>query len=253
MKTIKFLALSVMILMGSISVFAQNDAKVKPTIIFVHGIWADGSCWNNQIVELQTKGYNVISVQNPITSLGDDVATTKRAIDRAEGDVILIGHSWGGFVITQAGNNPKVKALVYVAALAPDKDESFPSLFAKGPASILSNYFQPLDGFIYLSKAGIKESLAQDLSPKQQEMIYTTQIPASEHIFADKSGEPAWKTKTSWYIIANEDKALSPELQRFMAKRANAKTTTIEASHAVMISNPKEVLQVIEQAASFKK
>lgn len=253
MKTIKLLVLSVMIMMGSVHAYAQKDVKAKPTIIFVHGIWADGSSWSNQIEGLQAKGYNTISVQNPITSLADDVAATKRAIQRAEGDVILVGHSWGGFVISEAGNDPKVKALVYVAALVPDAGETVHDLFGKAPATILSKYFQPLDGFIYLSKQGIKESLAQDLSAKQQDMIYATQTPASAQILSVKSGEPAWKTKSSWFIIAKDDKALNPDLQRLMAKRANGKIIEIAAGHTVMVSHAKETNQIIEEAANFKK
>jgi len=249
MKTIKLLLVLVTLLIGTYNLKAQT-ASEKPTIIFVHGIWADGSSWADQITALQAKGYPVISVQNPITSLADDVAATLRAINRAKGNVVLVGHSWGGFVITQAGNNPKVKGLVYVAALAPDLGETLPSLSANGPANKLSTYFEPQDGFIFLSKEGVKTVFAQDLSAKQQDMIYATQTPAAQTVFGDKSGEPAWKTKPSWYIVAKSDASISPDLERFMAKRIKAKTTEIEASHVVMVSHPKEVLKVIEEAAN---
>jgi len=250
MKTIKFLALALLVSLGVSNAYAQ---EAKPTIIFVHGIWADGSSWSNQITALQAKGYPVISVQNPITSLADDVAATKRAIEQAKGKVILVGHSWGGFVITQAGNDPKVVGLVYVAALAPDLDESLMSLSAKGPAVTIGNYLAPLGGFIYLTQEGVKTVFAQDLKEKEQNLIFATQTPGAKNVFADKSGAPAWKTKPSWYIVANSDKAIHPELERFMAKRINAKTTEIEASHVVMLSHPKEVLAVIEEAAAGKK
>jgi len=253
MKTIKFLALAVLVLLGTFKSYAQKENAGKPTIIFVHGIWADGSSWTSQIQALQAKGYPVISVQNPITSLADDVAATKRAIGQAKGDVILVGHSWGGFVITQAGNDPKVTGLVYVAALAPDLGETLPSLSANGPAVTLSKYFEPAGGFVYLSKEGVKTVFAQDLPEKEQNLIYATQTPSAQTVFADKSGEPAWKTKPSWYVVAKSDKAINPELERFMAKRINAKTTEIEASHVVMISHPKEVLNIIEEAATAKK
>lgn len=253
MKTIKILAFAVLVSLSSIKMYSQETVSNKPTIIFVHGIWADGSSFTNQIVALQTKGYPVISVQNPITSLADDVAATKRAIAQAKGNVILVGHSWGGFVITQAGNDPKVKGLVFVAALVPDLGETIPALSAQGPAITLSNYLEPLDGFVYLSKAGVKEVFAQDLKEKDQNLIYATQTPAKQGVFADKSGEPAWKTKPSWYVLAKSDKSISPELERFMAKRANAKTTEIEASHVVMLSHPTEVLRIIEEAATAKK
>ena|SRR5208283_5422638 len=249
MKTIKILLILSVIVIGSLNVRAQAP-DTKPTIIFVHGVWADGSSFAAQIEALQDKGYPVISVQNPITSLADDVSATKRAIARAKGNVILVGHSWGGFVITQAGNDPKVVGLIFIAAFAPDSGETVPMLIAKSPVGNLPSYFEPQDGFIYLSKAGVNETFAQDLTPKQQDLIYATETPASQTVFGDKSGVPAWKTKTSWYIVAKRDGQLGPELERFMAKRINAKTTEIEGSHVVMISHPKEVLNVIEEAAN---
>lgn len=250
MKSIKTLAILSIILTGALNVHAQGD---KPTIVFVHGIWADGSSWAAQIEALQNEGYPVISVQNPITSLADDVAATKRAIARAKGKVILVGHSWGGFVITQAGTDPKVVALVYVAAFAPDAGESVPTLSANGPANDLAKYFEPQDSFIYLSRAGVGTVFAQDLSSKQQDMIYATQIPASQTVFGDKSGEPAWKTKPSWFIVSKSDNAISPDLERFMSKRIKATTTEIESSHVVMLSHPKEVLAVIKAAINGAK
>ena len=247
MKPIKILSILFVIVIGSLHVRAQAP-DAKPTIIFVHGVWADGSSFAAQIEALQAKGYPVISVQNPITSLADDVAATKRAIARAKGNVILVGHSWGGFVITQAGNDPKVVGLVYVAAFAPDLGETVPALLAKSPVGDLSAYFEPQDGFIYLSKAGVTKTFAQDLTPKQQDLIYATETPASQTVFGDKSGDPAWKTKPSWFIVAKSDGQLGPVLERFFAKRMNAKTTEIESSHVVMLSHPKEVLDVIEDA-----
>jgi len=253
MKTIRSIFFPLLILLGTINVYAQEVVNEKPTIIFVHGIWADGSSWAAQISALQAKGYPVIAVQNPITSLADDVAATQRAIARAKGKVLLVGHSWGGFVITQVGNDPKVIGLVYVAALVPDLGETVPALSAKGPEVKLANYFEPVNGFIYLSRAGVKTVFAQDLTPKQQDLVYATQTPASQTVFAEKSGEPAWKTKSSWYIVAKNDRAISPVLEEFMAKRIHAKTTEIDANHVVMISHPKEVLAVIEEAANSGK
>jgi pimeloyl-ACP methyl ester carboxylesterase len=249
MKTIKILSILSVIVFASFNGNAQAPST-KPTIVFVHGVWADGSSFAAQIEALQAKGYPVISVQNPITSLNDDVAATKRAIARAKGNVILVGHSWGGFVITQAGNDPKVVGLVYLAAFAPDVDETVPALLAKFPVGNLPAFFEPQDGFIYLSKAGVQTTFAQDLTPKQQDLLYATETPASQTIFGDKSGAPAWKTKPSWYIVAKNDGQLGPELERFFAKRINAKTTEIEGSHVLMISHPKEVLKVIEEAAN---
>jgi pimeloyl-ACP methyl ester carboxylesterase len=212
----------------------------------------DGSCWTDQIAALQAKGYKVVSVQNPITSLAEDVVTTKRAIDLIKGKVILVGHSWGGFVITQAGNDPKVVGLVYLAAYAPDLDESILTVSANGPQTELAKYFVPSGGFLYMSEEGVETVFAADLSAKQQALIYATQVPASQTVFADKSAAPAWKQKPTWYVVAKSDKAISPDLERFMAKRMKAKTTEIESSHVVMNSHPKEVLKIIEEAATFK-
>lgn len=248
MKTLKLLAVALLLITGAITSNAQT--KAKPTIIFVHGIWADGSCWSEQITALQAKGYDVISVQNPLTSLADDVAATKRAIDQAKGDVILVGHSWGGFVITQAGNDPKVKALVYVAAFAPDEDETIPSLSKNGGETELAKYFAPQGSFLALTNEGIKTVFAQDLPAKQQNLVYATQIAANQSLFGEKSGVPAWKTKTNYFIVAKNDHAISPDLERFEAKRMKAKTVEVASSHVVMLSQPKEVLSIIEEAAS---
>ena len=252
MKKLKFYSLILLALMVNASIYAQNANTEKPTIIFVHGIWADGSSFAYQIGALQAKGYQVISVQNPIISLADDVAATQRAIDQVKGKVLLVGHSWGGFVITQAGNDPKVIGMVYLAAYGPDLGESLLAVSANGPKTELTKYLAPTNGFVYISEAGVKSVFANDLSPKQQALVYATQTPAFHTVFEDKSGTPAWKNKPSWYVLAKNDKTIAPDLQRFMAKRMNAKTIEIESSHVVMISHAKEVLNVIEAAASAK-
>jgi len=252
MQKLKFYSLILLILATAIHVNAQKDDIAKPTIIFVHGVWADGSCWNDEITALQAKGYSVVSVQNPLTSLTEDVATTQRAIDMVNGKVILVAHSWGGYVITQAGNDPKVVGLVYVAAFAPDLGETIPSLSANGPQTELGKYFVPVGNFFYLSESGIDTVFAADLSSKQQGLLFATQIPASKSLFGDKSEAPAWKLKPSWYIVAKQDKAIHPDLERFMSKRMKATTIEIESSHVVMNSHPREVTKVIEEAAGFK-
>ena len=231
---------------------AQNENTNKPTIIFVHGVWADGSSWNEVITDLQAKGYNVLSVQNPLTSLAEDVATTQRVIDMVKGKVILVAHSWGGYVITQAGNDPKVEGLVYVAAFAPDLGETIPALSSNAPETELGKYFVAAGDFFFLSETGIETVFAGDLSSKQQQFLYATQIPAAKRLFADKSEAPAWKQKPCWYIVATEDKAIHPDLERFMSKRMKAVTIEIESSHVVMSSHPKVVIKVVEEAASFK-
>jgi len=239
-------------LMVSFSARAQTSVKEKPTIIFVHGIWADGSCFTSQIEALQAKGYHVFAVQNAVTSLADDVAATQRAIDQVKGKVILVGHSWGGMVITQAGNDPKVVGLVYLAAYAPDLGESLAVVSANAPQTELKKYLAPTGDFVYISEEGVKKVFAGDLTPKQQASVYATQTPAFHTVFDDKSGAPAWKTKPTWYVVAKNDKTIHPDLERFMAKRIKAKTIELESSHVEMLARPAEVLKVIEEAANFK-
>ena len=252
MKTSKLKSVLLLTLMVAASARAQTTDNEKPTIVFVHGIWADGSCWTNQIAALQAKGYHVVSVQNPVTSLAEDVATTQRAIDLVKGKVILVGHSWGGMVITQAGNDPKVEGLVYLAAYGPDSGESLTAVSANAPQTDLAKYLVPSGGYVFLSEEGVKTAFAGDLKPKQQALVYATQTPASHTVFDDKGGEPAWKSKPTWFVVAKNDKAIHPDLERFMAKRMKAKTTELPSSHVVMLSHPQEVLKVIEEAANYK-
>src|SRR5215472_14692345 len=236
--------------LGSSAVAQTVDSMNKKlTIVFVHGLWADGSCWSKVINPLMDKGYKVISVQNPTTSLEDDLAATKRAIDRADGDVVLVGHSWGGFVITEAGADPRVKALVYVAAFAPDKGETAGSLSESVAKTILPSFVQDSNGYLTLSREGVAKGFAGDLTPKEQDVVYAVQQPASKSVFGDVGVNAAWRTKPSWYVIASEDHAINPELEMKMAKRANAKTTTLKSSHVAMLSKPKEVLAVIMDSA----
>src|SRR5262249_54387585 len=187
--------------------FAQTGSSMNtaPTIVFVHGLWADGSCWSKVISPLVDKGYKVISVQNPTTSLEDDVAATKRAIDRAGGDVILVGHSWGGSVITEAGADPRVKALVYIAAFAPDKGETAASLGESVAPTILSGFLQNANGFITLSREGVGKGFAGDLTQKEQDVVYAVQEPAFQKVFGDVATNAAWKTKPSWFVVSSED------------------------------------------------
>lgn len=230
----------------------QSGNGEKPTIIFVHGIWADGSCFTQQIEQLQAKGYHVMSIQNGVTGLADDVAETKRAIDLAKGKVILVGHSWGGMVITQAGNDPKVAGLVYLAAYGPENGESVSSVSANAPQTELAKYLIPSGGSVFITEEGVKNVFADDQRPEKQALLYATQTPAAHTAFDDKGGEPAWKTKPSWYIVAKHDKTIHPDLERFMAKRMNARTLEIPSSHVMMLSHPAEVLKVIEEAANYK-
>ena len=239
------------ILFSATNAFAQigDSMSTKPTVILVHGLWADGSSWNKIINPLVDKGYKVIAVQNPTTSLADDLAATKTVIDRAGGDVILVGHSWGGFVITEAGSDPRVKGLVYVAAFAPDKGDTVPSLSEKFAATELQKFLQQTNGTLTVSRDGIGIVFAGDLTAKEKDVVYAVQTPASPRIFADVGANAAWKTKPSWYVVASEDKTINPELEKMMAKRAGAKTTILKSSHVAMLSKPNEVVEVILDAA----
>lgn len=260
MKISKIIMTLFLLTTGIININAQTTKSKttntltakKPTIVFVHGLWADGSCWNIVIASLQAEGYEVVSTQNPTTSLEDDVAATKKALDRTQGPVILVGHSWGGFVITETGNDPRVVGLVYIAAFAPDANETPVDLLAKAAPNDLDKFFQVNNGFITLSKHGIKKAFAGDLTTKQQLQLYATQTPAAQSVFGAKNTSPAWKEKPSWYIVAKNDKAINPDAERIMAKRIKATTIEVASSHVVMLSKPNEVLKMIHAAATYK-
>lgn len=227
---------------------AKDALSAKTTIIFVHGLWADGSSWNKVIPPLVEKGYNVIAVQNPTTSIEDDVAATQRAIERAGGDVILVGHSWGGFVISEAGSDPRVKALVYIAAYMPDKGETIPTLSEKATQTDIRSFVQPVAGYLTLTKEGVQKAFANDLPAMEQAMVFSVQQPASPKVFEAVGNNAAWKQKPSWYVVASEDHTISPELEKLMAARGKSQTTTVKASHVAMLSKPKEVVAVIMDA-----
>jgi pimeloyl-ACP methyl ester carboxylesterase len=229
---------------------AATPAK---SIILVHGAFADGSSWSKVIPALQAKGFNVVAVQNPLSSLADDVAATKRAIEAAPGPVILVGHSWGGVVITEAGNNDKVAGLVYVAAFAPDAGESVNDLGKGKPApSWLATLKVDSGGFAWLPAETVAKDFAQDVSAADAKLIAVTQGPVATKAFDDKVKTAAWKTKPSWYIVADQDHMIDPQGQAAMAKRAGATTTTLKGSHVIMVSKPKEVAAVILTAAAGK-
>lgn len=222
-------------------------SEVK-NILLVHGFWADGSCYSEIIPTLLAEGYKVIAVPNPLTSLTDDIAATRRALDRTEGKCILVGHSWGGFVITEVGNDERVSGLVYIAALAPDAGESMIDLMSKYGEP--SPHFQEQNGFLWISKEGVDEVFANDLSEERKVLIHATQTPSSTSLTEVKAGLPAWKDKPSWYVLTTNDKAAPPDLQRDLSQRMSAKTITVESSHFPMISHPKEVLEVIKEATA---
>jgi pimeloyl-ACP methyl ester carboxylesterase len=221
------------------------------TVVLVHGAFADGSSWRKVIPLLEAKGLRVVAVQNPLSSLASDVDAAKRVIDAQPGPVILVGHSWAGVVISQAGVNDKVKALVYVAAFAPPKGVSINDL-GKGqpPAPWLAELQPDSAGYLRLSDSAVAKYFAQDLSAEDIRITAATQGPAFSGIFDEKITEAAYETKPSWYVVAKHDGMIAPDAQRAMASAIKAKTTEVDASHVVMLSRPEDVAAVILDAAA---
>ncbi|MER8571314.1 alpha/beta hydrolase [Mesorhizobium sp. M1409] len=228
-------------------------ADVK-SIVLVHGGFVDGSGWQGVYDILKKDGYDVTIVQNPTTSLADDVAVTKRAIAAAPGNVVLVGHSYGGVVVSEAGTDPKVAAVVYIAAFAPDAGESVSSLIASpAPGAPVPPILPPVDGFLFLDKTKFAGSFAADVKPDLASFMAASQVPWGVAALDGKVTAPAWKVKPSWYLVSTEDKMIPPEAQRAMAKRAGATVTEAKGSHAIYVSEPKVVAKIIEKAANGVK
>jgi pimeloyl-ACP methyl ester carboxylesterase len=231
-------------------------AQTKPhqgvrNVVLVHGAWADGSSWSKVIPLLQSKGLHVVAVQNPLTSLADDVAATRRAIALQDGPVLLVGHSYGGTVITEAGNDPKVVALVYVAALAPSEGESFTSITKRAPpVPLVEEVRADAEGFLTVTPKGIAEDFGQDLPEKEKQVLTAAQGATAAAAFGTPVTSAAWKTKPVWCVIATNDRAISPELEKTEAEAMKARSLTITSSHVPMLSHPKEVAEFIAQAAA---
>jgi pimeloyl-ACP methyl ester carboxylesterase len=224
-------------------------AEVK-NVVLVHGGFVDGSGWEGVYKALKKEGYTVAIVQNPTTSLADDVAVTKRTIAAQDGPVILVGHSYGGAVITDAGNDPKVAGLVYVAAFAPDKGESVSSLIKDPPPDApVPPILPPKDGYLLLDKAKFPAAFAADVSPEAAAFMADSQVPWGVEALGGTISEPAWKSKPSWYLVSTEDKMIPPNAQRAMSKRAGSKVVEVKGSHAVYVSQPQAVASIIETAA----
>jgi len=235
--------------------FAQaNSSQGARNIVLVHGAWADGSCWSKVIALLQAKGFHVVAVQNPLTSLADDVAATKRIIALQNGPVILVGHSYAGVVITEAGNDPKVVGLVYVAAFAPGEGESIDSVTKPYPPAPLGSELRlDAQGFLIATPKGIAEDMAQDLPPMEQQILVATQGQTAASVFGATVKTAAWKSRPSWSVIAGNDRAIPPKLERDEATTIKATSITLPANHLAMLSHPREVAALIEQAAAKAK
>ena len=226
--------------------------QTKPSIVFAHGLWADGSCFSKLIPTLQAEGYEVMASQHGLDSLATDVAAVKACLARVSSPAILVGHSYGGTLITYAGTDPRVAGLVYIAALAPDAGETSQSQIDKFPTTPVFGHVEVTDGRIWLKGSGVNH-FAGDLPDAEQKLVYATQgVPVAD-LFNQKVKGTAWKSKPTWYIVANQDHTVHPELQRFAAKRMGATTFETNSSHVPMLSQPDFVLDVIYKAASAVK
>ncbi len=230
----------------------SNSAEI--TIVLVHGGFVDGSGWESIYKILKKDGYRVTIVQNPTISLADDVAATKRIVHAQNGPVLLVGHSYGGAVITEAGNDPQVAGLVYIAAFAPDKGESVSTLIKDPPPGApVPPILPPQDGYLYLDKAKFPASFAADVDEEKAAFMADSQVPWGEEALSGTISEPAWKTKPSWYLVATDDKMIPPPAQRFMSKRAGSTVVEVAGSHAIYVSQPNAVAALIEKAVKGVK
>jgi len=221
----------------------------KASIVFAHGLWADGSCYSKVIPALQADGHQVVSAQNSLDTLEGDVAAVTRALGRVSSPAILVGHSYGGTVITAAGTDDRVAGLVYIAALAPDESETSQSLQEQFPATDIFAHIEIADGRIWMLPSGIG-CFAGDLPEQEQQLVWAAQGVPAVDLFNQKLAGTAWRTKPSWYIVANNDRTVQPDLERFVAKRMGAHTYDLDSSHVAMLSQPAAVLDVIRTAAN---
>jgi len=250
MNTVRTLAATAVLAISTLAAEAAEPSTAIKNVVLVHGGFVDGSGWSQVYRGLRKGGYNVTIVQNPTTSLADDVAATKLAISQQSGSVILVGHSYGGVVISEAGSDPKVKGLVYIAAFAPDKGESVQSLIANpAPGAPVPPILPPQNGFLFLDRAKFVDAFAADVAPAEAAFMADSQVPWGVNALAGAVTEPAWKSKRSWYLVATDDKMIPPPAQHQMAKRASATVTEVKGSHAIYVSQPQAVIKLIEQAA----
>jgi pimeloyl-ACP methyl ester carboxylesterase len=229
-------------------------AEMLVSIVLVHGGFVDASGWEQVYTMLKNDGYEVGVVQNPTSSLADDVAATKRVLSGADKPVILVGHSYGGVVVTEAGNDPKVAGLVYIAAFAPDRGESVSSLIKNpAPGAPVPPILPPQDGYLMLDKTKFAASFAADLPKDKADFMANSQLPWGVAALEGAVTEAAWRSKPSWYLVATDDEMIPPEAQRAMSKRAGATVTEVSGSHAVYVSKPEAVVALIKKAAKGVK
>ena len=225
-----------------------TSTQGKPSIVFCHGLWADGSCFSKLIPALQAEGHEVVAVQYALDTTADDVASVRSALSRVSSPAILVGHSYGGSVITGAGIDDRVVGLVYICALAPDADETSQTQQSNFPKTDVFSYIEVVDGRIWLLPEGTKY-FCGDLSEEEKKLVWATQTVPDVNLFGAKVGGTAWRSKPSWYIVGKNDHTVHPDMERFVAKRMGATTTELESSHVPMLSHPDQVLDVIRAAA----
>jgi len=226
----------------------MKSSQSKPSIVFCHGLWADGSCFSKLIGPLQAEGYECIAAQYGLNTTAEDVALVKATIGRVSGPVVLVGHSYGGTVITGAGTDDRVAALVYICALAPEADETSQTQLSNFPTTDVFSHIEVVDGRIWLRPEGT-EYFCGDLSDEEQKLVWATQGVPQPDLFNAKAGGTAWKSKPSWYIVGKKDHTVHPDLERFFAKRMDATTYELDSSHVPMLSQPERVIDVIRAAA----
>jgi pimeloyl-ACP methyl ester carboxylesterase len=254
MPAVKKLAMVAVSMLSASLVTSQAQAQnSRPTearnVVLVHGAWADGSSWSEVIPRLQAAGLRVTAVQNPLTSIADSVAATRRALALQDGPTVLVAHSWGGTVISEAGTDPKVSALVYVAARAPDAGEDFVALSGKFPTTPLRAGVQEHDGFTTISEEAFLKYFANGVPQERAKVLYAVQEPTAASLFSGRTTAAAWHTKPSWYAVSKLDETIAPDLERFLASRMQANTVELEAGHLSLVSHPKEIADLILAAA----
>src|ERR1700716_2147523 len=251
------LALTVSILTATADGFEAHAQPAKlaeaRNVLLVHGAWADGSSWSEVIARLQAAGLHVTAGQNPLASLADSVAATRRALALQDGPTVLVAHSWGGTVISETGTDPKVSALVYVAARGPDAGEDFVALSGKFPTRPVRAGIPEHDGFTKLSEDSFLKYFANGVEAKKAEVLYAVQEPTAVSLFAGRTTAAAWRSKPSWYAVSKQDQTINPDLERFLAKRMDATTIEVDAGHLSLVSHPKEIADLILAAAGRKE
>lgn len=238
-----------MVFAGSTAHASEQPPPRAENVVLVHGAWADGSSWNGVIPLLLDAGLNVVSVQNPLTSLADDVAATRRALEPLQGPTVLVGHSYAGTVVSEVGIDPRVTALVYVAARAPDAGEDFVQLAARYPTMPVRAGVETRDGFSTLRRDAFLAYFAEGLPERMANTLFATQQPIAADLFSQRTTVAAWRSKPSWYAVSSADNTTSPELQRFLARRMGARVAELDSGHLSPVSRPRDTANVILAAA----